>query len=139
MASRIFLDANILLDLTLQREFYSDAKKLMEKIIMGELKAYMSPSVVHIVGYWLTKSFGATQAKEVILALLSDIEVIEIDHEVTVHALHSKIDDIEDALQYYTALHHKLDFFISRDKTLRKMSTSALPVYTPEAFLKTLK
>jgi hypothetical protein len=46
--------------------------------------------------------------------------------------------DIEDALQYYTALHHKLDVFISSDKQLQKSAISSLPVYTPEEFLKSI-
>jgi hypothetical protein len=36
----------------------------------------------------------------------------------------------------YTALHHKLDYFISQDKGLQKVSIAALPVYTPEECLK---
>ncbi len=138
MASRIFLDANILLDFTLKREGYGGSKRIMEKIISGQLSAYISPSIVHIVGYWLTKAYGNNKAKELLLSLLSVIQVIEIDHEVTIHALHSKINDIEDALQYYTAVHHKLDVFISEDKQLHKEATAVLPVYTPEEFLRIL-
>lgn len=37
-----------------------------------------------------------------------------------------------DALQYYTAMHHKLDYFILRDKQLQKQS---IPVYTPRDLL----
>lgn len=36
--------------------------------------------------------------------------------------------DIEDAIQYYTALHHNLDFFISSDKKLKKSAIPQLPV-----------
>lgn len=43
--------------------------------------------------------------------------------------------DIEDALQYYTALHHKIDYFISCDKQLKKAAIPSLPVYLPEEFL----
>lgn len=136
MVSRIFLDANILLNFALKREGYPSAKRIIEKIINGQLSAYISPSIVHIVGYWLIKVYGNTKAKELLLAMLSYIHVVEIDHEITIHALHSKIDDIEDALQYYTAIHYKLDAFISEDKKLRKAATSVLPVYTPEEFLK---
>lgn len=139
MVSRIFLDANILLNFTLKREGYSSSRRIMEKIIDGRLSGCISPSIVHIVGYWLTKAYGSNKAKELLLSLLSHIRVIEIDHEITLHALHSKIKDIEDALQYYTAVHHKLDALISEDKQLHKAATPALPVYTPEEFLKILE
>src|SRR5688500_1445417 len=109
MVSRIFLDANILLDFILKREGYPAAKRIIEKIIEGQIGGFISPSIVHIVGYWLTKVYGASKTRELILALLAHIRVIEIDHEITIHALHSKIIEVEDALQYYTAIHHKLD------------------------------
>jgi predicted nucleic acid-binding protein len=136
MASRIFLDANILLNFTLKRDSYEETRVLMGKIVSGQLSAYVSPSIVHITGYWLTKAYGSAKAKELLLSLLSSISVIEIDHEITINALHSKINDIEDSLQYYTAIHHKLDAFISNDKQLKKEATSILPVYSLKEFLK---
>lgn len=136
MASKIFLDANILLDLTLKREGFKEAKDIFELIISGEVQAFITPAIVHIVGYWLTKEFGITKAKEILLMLLADVTAIDIPHEITLNALHSKMNDIEDALQYYTAIHHKLDYFISRDKQLKKEDIPGLPVYTPKEFLK---
>lgn len=138
MASRIFLDANILLDFTLKRESYPIVKQLMTRVVSSEVNAFISPSILHITGYWLTKAYGAAKTKEILLTLLADVRVIELNHEVSLHALHSKIADIEDALQYYTALHHKLDAFISRDKHLQKTAIASLPVYSPEEFLEIL-
>ena len=45
------------------------------------------------------------------------------------------MDDIEDALQYYTALHHRLDYFVTRDKGLKKAAIAVLPVCSPEEFI----
>ena len=39
-------------------------------------------------------------------------------------------------LQYYIAMHHKVDYFITQDKDMQKESIPTLPVYTPEEFLK---
>lgn len=139
MASKIFLDANILLDFTLQREEYKVAKKLIEQILEGNLRGYTTSSIVHIVGYWLTKSYGAAKAKELLLNLLSDIIVIDISHDEVLLALHSKINDIEDALQYYTALSHKIDVFISNDKPLKKEAMPVLPIYTAKEFVRLLE
>lgn len=136
MASKLFLDANILLDLTLKREGYGQAKQIAETAILGLIRLYTSSSIIHIVGYWLTKAYGPNKAKELLLALLDDVQILETNHETTTDALHSNMIDIEDAIQYHTALYHKLDAFISRDKHLQKASTSTLPIYTPEEFLK---
>lgn len=136
MASKIFIDANILLDFTLQRTHYNEAKRLIELVINDELQGYISPAIVHIAGYWLTKAYGAKKSKEILLTLLTDIKVIDINHSTTVNALHSRINDIEDALQYYCALHHKLDYFITRDGQLKKESVPGLPIYGLSEFLK---
>ena len=60
---------------------------------------------------------------------------MDASQEIAINSLCSNIDDIEDALQYYTALHHKLDFFITMDKTFRKSGISTLPIYTPDEFI----
>jgi len=135
MAFKVFLDANILLDFTLKREEYEKSKTIIELVVSGEIQAFITPSIVHIVGYWLTKTYGNANAKEILLTLLTDVTVIDLPHEIAVNALHSKINDIEDALQYYTAIHHKLDYFISRDKQLQRQSIPVLTVYTPDEFL----
>lgn len=136
MASRIFIDANILLDFLLKRSDYEDAKSIIKLVINKEVEAYITPSIIHIVGYWTTKAYGKSKAKELLLTLLSDITVIDSSHQITLAALHSKIDDIEDALQYYTAIQHKIDFFISRDKKLQGQGIASLPVYSTSEFLK---
>jgi predicted nucleic acid-binding protein len=135
MASKVFLDANILLDFTLKRENYQVAKQILTLAVQGSIQTFITPSIVHIVGYWLTKAYGSTKAKELLLTLLADVQVIDITHEITLAALHSKITDIEDALQYYSAIHHKMDYFISRDKGLQKVAMPILPIYTPDEFL----
>src|ERR1700712_5231381 len=106
MAIKIFLDANVLLDFTLKREAYEDAKVIIKQVVDYQMQAFITSSVLHIVGYWLSKAYGNSKAKELLLTLLADITVIDISHETALTALHSKINDIEDALQYYTAIHH---------------------------------
>lgn len=136
MGSKIFLDANILLDFSLKRENYEVSKELIQRIINGEFQAFITSSIVHITGYWLTKAYGSTKAKEILLELLTDIQIIDCNHTITINALNSAMGDIEDSLQYYTALHHKLNFFITRDKNLQQSAIPFLPIYSPRDFLK---
>jgi predicted nucleic acid-binding protein len=136
MAFRIFLDTDILLDFTLKRNAYDAARQLMEWAVKGRVQVFITSNIVHIAGYWLTVAYGPAKAKELLAALLVDIQVIDIGHEITVNALHSRISNMEQALQYYTALHHRLDYFITRDKALNKMASPVLPVCQPEEFIK---
>jgi len=135
MAVKVFLDANVLLDLILKREQYHKSKEIIEHIIENKIQGFTTSSVVHITGYWVSKAYGTMKTKELLLTLLADIRIIDISHETALTALHSKINDIEDALQYYTAIHHKLDYFISLDKQLKKESIPALPVFEPGEFI----
>ena len=140
MAIKVFLDANVLLDFILKREqHYDDAKQIFQLVEENHINGYITSSVLHIIGYWVTKDFDVTKAKEIILNLLTIITVIDIRHETAVIALHSKIDDIEDALQYYAAIYHKLDYFITRDKQLQKDGIPALQVYSPSDFISKIK
>ena len=139
MASKVFVDANVLLDFTLRRANYQESKQIVELALHGHIVLYITPSIVHIVGYWLCKAYSPAKAKEILLTLLADMQIIDIPHEIVITALHSKMKDIEDALQYYTAIHHKLDYFISLDTALLKESIAVLPIVSPKEFLKYFK
>ena len=138
MVSKVFLDANILLDLTLKRNDHEKARYIIELAEVNKLQLFISTSIVHILGHYLTQYYGHEKAKQLILELLVNITVIDISHEVILTALHSKIADIEDALQYYTAIDYKLDYFISQDKKLKKNSLPILPIYTTKEFFEEL-
>ena len=135
MAFKIFLDANLLLDLTLKRDNYHVAIQVLDLVIAGRVQAFTTSSVIHITGYYLSKAYGNDKAKELLLMLLIDVTLIDITQETALAALSSKFTDIEDALQYYTAIHHKIDYFISSDKQLKKAGIPILPVCTPQEFI----
>ena len=136
MGFKVFLDASVLFDFLLKRERYEDARDIMSLVIEGKVIAFVTPAIVHIVGYWLSNAYGAKKAKQLLLNLLDTVRVIDISHELRLLALNSNIDDIEDALQYYTAIHNQLDYFISKDKKIQKSAIPSLPVIDPSQFLK---
>src|SRR6202012_1152073 len=105
-------------------------------VITGRIQAFTTSSILHITGHYLAKFYGSDKAKELLLMILMEITLIDITHETAIVALSSKFKDIEDALQYFTAIHHKLGYFISNDKLLKKAGIPILPVLTPTEFLK---
>ena len=135
MASKIFLDVNLLLDFTLKRDSYNEAKQVLDLVIAGKIQAFTTSSILHITGHYLTKFYGSDKTKELLLMILMEVTLIDITRETAIVALSSKFTDIEDALQYFTAIHHKIDYFISRDKQLKKNGIPTLPVYTPQEFI----
>lgn len=131
MGFNIFLDANVILDQMLKRKGYESSRQVFQLIINGEVLAYTSPSIIHILGYWLGKIYSQKETRQRLLVLLNDVRVLELDHHITIQALHSTIIDVEDALQYHTALYHAMDYFISSDKKLKTLESLSLPVLTP--------
>src|SRR6476661_3893747 len=139
MGSKVFLDANFLLDLTLQRSGFEKASVIMQAGIDAEFDLVTTPAVLHITSYFLTKAYNFKQAKQIILTLLNHILVIDCSHATALMAINSSIDDMEDALQYYTALSHGVDHFISADKRLKKTALPQLPVLTASEFIDMIK
>jgi len=135
MASKIFLDANCLLDLMLHRAGFQSANDIIQAGINGNIQLCTTPAVLHVTSYFTSQTLTNQQTKQGILILLNDVQVIDCDHATALIAVNSSIDDIEDALQYYTALTHGADYFISADKKLKKAAMPQLPVYTAAEFL----
>ena len=135
MASKVFADANLLLDFTLQRTGFQNASDIIQLAIDGTLELCTTPAVLHVTAYYTGQAYTSQQAKQIILTLLNDVRIIDCDHASALIAANSAIDDLEDALQYYTALAHQVDYFISGDKKLKKASLPQLPVYTASEFL----
>lgn len=48
MGSKVFLDANILLDISLQRQGFPAASAIVEAGIVGRVQLYITPAVLHI-------------------------------------------------------------------------------------------
>jgi predicted nucleic acid-binding protein len=136
MAFKVLLDVNVILDFVLQRQEHESAYQLIEWATLGKIQAFITPSILHSAWYWIFKEFGDWQTKEILISLVADIRIIDIGHDITINALNSQMMDVEDALQYYTALHHRLDYVITWDKELIQSAIPVLPACTPEEFIK---
>ncbi|MGK6352674.1 type II toxin-antitoxin system VapC family toxin [Parapedobacter sp. DT-150] len=135
MAFKGFLDANIILDFALQRERYEQSKTIISWAEQGKIIGFISPTVVQICSYWITKAYRINKAKEIMTTLLAFIHTVDTPHEAVLTALHSSMNDIEDALLYYTALHHDVDYVISQDRAFQQAALPSLPVISPTDFI----
>lgn len=136
MASKLFLDANVLLEYFLQRQNRESVRDIFVQAESGTIKAFTSTSIIQICGYFLQKEYGKETTIKILLGLLNEVGVIDCKHDTVVMALNSSISDIEDAIQYYSALQHKMNYYITFDKKLMAHSASNLPIVTPMEFLK---
>ncbi len=137
MATKIFLDTNIILDLLDQeRPFSGESEVLFRLIDDGTFQAYFSESVITTTDYVLTKKFENTQRIDILTDLLKMVTIIECSNSIVKSALLKNEDDLEDAILYELALSEKLDYFITNDKQAqKKLSTKKMPIVTTKDFL----
>lgn len=64
------------------------------------------------------------------------INILPIDERVIEQSLNSEFNDIEDAIQYFTAVNNGIALIITRNKTDYKRSK--IDVLTAEEFLKSM-
>jgi predicted nucleic acid-binding protein len=136
MAYKIYFDINVLLDLTLQRSNFNEVELIMNEIQNGFKKGFLTGATIHTLSYFLSKRYDQKKVKELLLNLLSIINVIDAPQNIINKALHANFNDIEDALQVYTALHFNMDCFITSDKKLKKETSSTLPILSPSDYVK---
>ncbi|WP_299285506.1 PIN domain-containing protein [uncultured Mucilaginibacter sp.] len=137
MAFKVLLDANVLIDFFLKRGEFEITEKLFDGIFNNRFKVFVTPAILHITAYYTKKILGSAVSKALLLDFLDNSTVIDCNHKTAVLALSSKMTDVEDALQYYTALQHDLNFVITQDQQFQKQAIPSLPIYSPQEFLKT--
>jgi hypothetical protein len=84
--------------------------------------------------YYITrKANGRAIAHDFIVDLLRIVEIANVDGSVIREALHSEIDDFEDAIQESAAKKQAIQVIVTRNDA--DFANSVLQVYDPESFL----
>ena len=119
MATRIFLDANIFLDLLdNQRQCHKEAVLLFELIDNGEVMAFFSESVVTTTDYLLQKLLSKDLRTEFFGEISKKIQMLPCSNMILDRAVSLEFGDLEDLVLFQLALENKVDFFITNDKKL---------------------
>ena len=132
---KLFLDTNIILDLLAKREpNYQPAAIIFSMADRNELQLYASSLTFATTHYILEKITGSLPARMHLKKLRSILNLLNVDEKVVDLAL-SDIDfkDLEDAIQYYTAIEGKQDIIITRDGI--GFRESSIPVMTCKEFI----
>ena len=135
---KLFIDANVVLDLILKRYPFFD--NIAEILTVAENKNYtlcLSSITFVNVNYIACKFTDKKNVLESLkkLRILFDVLIVS-DAEID-KALYSKFNDFEDAVQHYCALKYKCDYIITRD--LKDFKNSEITVMTPIEFLSSLQ
>ncbi|GAA4319604.1 PIN domain-containing protein [Mucilaginibacter gynuensis] len=133
----IFIDSDILLDALLKREpFDIWAKGVLMLLDNGEYTGCTSVHSLLNTHYIVKKHVGEKAARASIKVLAQKLNILTEDAAVVDQAIASVFSDLEDAVQYYTAVNGRADVIITRN--IKDYKNSAIPVLTAEQFLRTL-
>jgi predicted nucleic acid-binding protein len=136
MATRIFLDTNIFLDLLdNQRQCHKEAVLLFELIDNGEVMAFFSESVVTTTDYLLQKLLSKDLRTEFFGEISKKIQMLPCSNMILDRAVSLEFGDLEDLVLFQLALENKVDFFITNDKKLLNSTLKGIQLIQAGQFL----
>ena len=138
MAYKLFLDTNVFLDVFLERTVdWNIAETVLQLAAQNKIDVFTSANNLVNVIYSLKKQ-KLTQGEIIKLMelTLTYTQLADITKSAFAFALRAGFPDLEDAVQYHTALHIKgIDYFITSNTKDYKKASLQLPVITPKQFM----
>lgn len=135
--TKIFLDTNVVLDFILKRDnFAEDAAMIFDLGERKKLKLTLSSLSINNIDYVVSKIESKKKSRQIIIKLLSLVEVLAVDENTIKKAAMSEFKDFEDAIQNFCAEDEGLNHIITRN--LKDYKKSNLSVLTPKEFLTSL-
>jgi predicted nucleic acid-binding protein len=132
---RIFLDASVLVSV-LNKEFplFPHSSRVLSLTENSRFQVFTSPLCLAIAYFFAEKKSGEALAKKKLSLLSENLRITEMNEKTTRLAAKSKIDDFEDALQYYSALESKCECIVTENT--KDFYKCDLDVFDCEQFLK---
>lgn len=128
---KILFDTNIILDVLLDREPFSDpAAKLMSKVEKKELGGFLGATTVTTLYYLAAKAAGKKKAGREISKLLTLFQIASVNRAVLNEAIQSGFGDFEDAVLHASARQAGVQGIVTRNPKDFKKAT--LPIYSPQ-------
>ncbi len=134
MKTKLFLDANVVLDLLGERDpFYKAIARIATLADMGEINLVVSGLTYSIVFFLLSKFEDREVVKEKIRKFKVIAETSDLTDKIIEKGLSSGFSDFEDALQYHCALMMNCNIVITRNG--KDFKGSEIPLLSPDEFL----
>ena len=131
---RVFIDANILLDILQNREpFVKDSATIWKLCETEQIEGYISVLTFSNLVYIMRKELDPMQIQEVFQKLSLIFRFVELTPSDISHAAQLQWNDFEDALQSVTAERIHADFIATRN--VRDFLQSKVAAFTPGELL----
>ena len=134
MATKAFVNTNIVIDLIENREFEREAvHSIFNMAEQEQIQVFVCEKVI-------TNSLYITGLSDQLARLLKIVKVCCIKKPSMNAAFTGNFKDKEDALLYLGALENDMDFFITRNiKNFKQVAQKQLPVFTAKQFVNAVK
>jgi len=127
---RILVDTNVVLDVLLDREPWSQtAAEIFARIERDQVEGLLGATTVTTIFYLARKELGLDTARQQVRRLLALFTVASVNRPVLEDAMAADFGDFEDAVLEAAARHAGADAIVTRDA--KGFSASRLPVFSP--------
>jgi len=131
---KIFIDTNILLDVTLKREsFVRASAQIWADCEDGRVKGFVSAISLNNMHFIMAKKIGKNQALEAVRLVLNLFTVIPLDEKILRLVAELPHKDFEDAIQLFSAVHSKAECVVTRDAN--HFPNNYLPILSPADYI----
>lgn len=133
--SKLLIDTNIVIDLLAKREpFYQSAAQIFSLADQNKLELAISSLTFANTNYVLSRLKSVQEAREILRRFRILVKVLSLNDKIIDLALNdSSFKDLEDGLQYYSAIENGQNIIITRD--LQDFKESKIPVMTADEYL----
>jgi predicted nucleic acid-binding protein len=132
---KILIDANIALDVLLERQPFYIAGAQVLGLSKGGIELFLSASTITDIYYIIHRE---RKSKEVAAAsvrnILAIVDIAAVTGNTIRRAVNLEWSDFEDAVQYATGENIAVDYIVTRN--ISDFASSAISALTPDAFLK---
>ena len=120
---KVFLDANVFLDLFLDRGRFADAAEIiLGWCEEGKIEGYTSAINIANIYYLVNQQKTKAETKKIVRKILEFLSVPATSRKDLLLAIESDFSDFEDAIQYYSALKVSAQVIITRNESDYKLS-----------------
>ncbi|MDW3209623.1 MAG: PIN domain-containing protein [Reichenbachiella sp.] len=136
MASKIFVDTDIIIDLLIDRQPHADAASIIFDLAdKKKLKLFASSICLNNVHYIVRKELGDMKTRAIIGDLLELVEILSVSGKDIENAVNSEFKDFEDAIQHSVAQGSKeISAIVTRNT--KDYKKSQIPVFNTDTYAK---
>lgn len=136
MASKIFVDTDVIIDLLIDRQPHADAASIIFDLAdKKKVKLFASSICINNVHYIVRKELGDKKTRAIIGDLLELVEILSVSAKDIENAVNSEFKDFEDAIQHSVALGGKeISAIVTRNT--KDYKKSQIPVFNTDTYVK---